>query len=51
LGEIVDRYTERIHLKHLKRLMGARIPSKGNTTTAPMEMCDGGLIDAASLGF
>jgi hypothetical protein len=29
--EASTRYTERIHLEHLKRLIGARIPFKGIT--------------------
>jgi len=32
--EASTRYTERIHLEHLKRLIGARIPFKGITTDA-----------------
>src|SRR5207249_40337 len=32
--EATTRYTERIHLEHLKRLIGARIPFKGITTDA-----------------
>jgi integrase len=38
--EANTRYTERIHLQHLKRLIGARIPFKGLTTDALQRYVD-----------
>src|SRR5260221_3494974 len=38
--EANTRYTERIHLEHLKRLIGARIPFKGLTTDALQRYVD-----------